>query len=318
MARSSLIAFALLVMACEPVAASGAACARTADCTAPLVCGSGRCRVQCRDHRDCAPLSRCIVGDDGLGVCTIEDDHCESSSECGEDFECRAGSCFDACPRGTCPAGGVCMDGVCAREEPGVDAGGVDAATEDADLDGGPIVFPPHEPCVTHAQCGADRVCARILGGAFACRGICTTSAQCAAPGTNGVCGYFDGVDEAEVLACTVPCELFAQTGCLPGEACDAIEIMTPSGANGVGIECRPIDPAMRVQEEACAAGAAGEPTLCAMGFDCDGTPPAYACQQLCTLGGALGDPCPAGLTCAPFGIATRFRGATVGSCDPG
>jgi hypothetical protein len=313
MGRCSLIALALLVMACEPVAASGASCARPADCTAPLTCASGRCRVQCRDHRDCPIASRCIVGNDGLGVCTIEDDRCESSSECGEDFECRSGACFDACPRGTCPAGGVCMGGVCAREEPGVDGG-----TIDADLDGGPIVLAAHVRCLTDAECGSNRVCARILGGAYACRDVCTTSAECGAPGTNGVCGFFDGVDEAEVLACTVPCELFAQTGCLEGEACDVLEISTPSGANGLGVECRPIDPAMRVQEETCASGDVGEPTLCAAGFDCDGTPPAYACQQLCTVGGVFGDPCPAGLTCTAFGLPARFRDATVGSCDPG
>jgi hypothetical protein len=115
---------------------------------------------------------------------------------------------------------------------------------------------------------------------------------------------------------CTIPCEIFDGSSCPLGEACDVLELATPGGTNGIAVDCRPIDPAMRVQDETCAAAGGWDMTLCAAGFDCDGAP-AYACQQLCTTGGALGDPCPAGYSCDELATGPRFRGATLGTCDP-
>lgn len=316
----SWLGLIVLASACQPPITLGRVCTRSSECSAPLVCGNGRCREECLEHRDCPLASRCIAAHDGLGVCTLDDDECSASSPCSGDLQCRAGQCYDACATATCPAGGVCVAGVCERPEPGVDAG----AEPDSGgmIDGGPPGFPQHQVCSSDAACATGEECTRLaLGGSFYCRPSCATNGDCGVTDTANACVLMPSVAGPEVAVCGVPCELFGGGDCASGEACDLLEIATaPSRAVGFVVDCRPVDPAMRGQDEPCdvTGGSGYDPTLCEAGFDCDGVGPMFTCQQLCTVGGTLGEPCASGGACAQAGATPlRFRGATIGTCEP-
>jgi hypothetical protein len=295
---------------CQPPITLGRPCVRPSDCAAPLVCQQGRCREECSDHRDCPAPARCVTGNDGLGACTLEGDLCDPDRPCGEDLECVDDACYDPCVGGACPAGGACVAGACERPTPAADAG------TDAGDDGG-ATFPPRERCTSDVECGAGSVCTRVLSGTFTCRRACTAIADCGPATTAATCGYLDAVGGGTTLACTLPCDVFGGTrDCLDGETCDALELSGPTGVNGVGIDCRPVDPAMRTQGQPCDVPSDYDPTLCAPGFDCDGVAPGFTCQQLCAVGATIGPPCPAGTSCDPTGV--RYLGVSLGTCAPG
>jgi alpha-tubulin suppressor-like RCC1 family protein len=112
-ARASLVLSSLLLAACQPGAAIGTSCARTADCAEPLVCRAGRCRQECTQNRDCPIGTRCLSGASGIGACSLEtDDHCASSSSaCAAGLVCIADRCVEACiTPSDCPSDGECRD----------------------------------------------------------------------------------------------------------------------------------------------------------------------------------------------------------------
>lgn len=242
-------------------------------------------------------------------MCTFEDERCTADGDCAEDLVCRSGECFDACAAGSCPAGGVCADGICQRPD-GSDAG---PPTDDAG-----VAFPRRVGCTSDIDCGAG-VCTRALSGAYECRTRCGTPLDCPpAPATVG-CGYFQALTGGLVLACSLPCDLFAggASGCAAGTACDVFELSTDSGANAPVVDCRALDSGALGPGGVCGSAGGWDPTLCAASLTCDGNDP-FTCQELCTITGAFGPPCPSGSTCEDFGsLDVRYRGARIGSCDP-
>jgi hypothetical protein len=309
-AFGALLALATLA-SCAPTVTLGSACVRNSDCTAPYACLGARCREECEDHRDCAALGRCVVGDDGLGYCTLADDSCDAAHPCGENLACTGGACFDPCVGGSCPAGGVCNGTVCERPMSGTDAGADASMPTDA-----PVA---RTSCTSHEACGPGGGCGTVLGGQYACRTRCTTVADCGTSDSTVACVTVQSITGGDLDVCSQPCDVFSPvTGCLPGEACDVLEFATPSGANAVVLECRPIDPAMLEQDELCGDGSGDwDLSLCGAGFNCDGQGPGFTCQQICTSGGALGPPCPAGTACERYAANVRYADAQLGSCDP-
>ena len=54
----------VVVAGCEARLARGSGCATTSECSAPLVCAAGRCRIECVTHRDCPLGTFCRLGDE--------------------------------------------------------------------------------------------------------------------------------------------------------------------------------------------------------------------------------------------------------------
>ncbi len=123
----------VLVVACQAPAASGASCARNADCVAPLACTYGRCRVQCATPRDCTVGLRCVATEGGLGVCTLPAEERCTPDVCAAPLTCIADQCRTMCTvDGDCQAG-RCTSGSCVEPTEGVDAGvAVDGGGGDA------------------------------------------------------------------------------------------------------------------------------------------------------------------------------------------
>lgn len=161
----------VVLAACQSSAAVGAPCARTSECTAPLVCRLGRCRTECASARDCGALGACIQ-DGSYGVCRLEvETHCASDGDCGGSLRCAGGVCRNHCRDASdCIAGGdcvpdavlgaVCVEPTDERDAGATDSGAVDAGPGDAgpgeiviaiatDADdgqiAGPLLFPTGE-----------------------------------------------------------------------------------------------------------------------------------------------------------------------------
>lgn len=97
---------------CQSPLAQGEPCVRSSDCTAPLACAYGRCRVECDEPRDCAAGLRCIDGGGG-GVCTFEsEEHC-TATICGAPLVCVEDRCRTECTTDDDCHGGACRAGSC-------------------------------------------------------------------------------------------------------------------------------------------------------------------------------------------------------------
>jgi hypothetical protein len=119
----------LLACGCAPSLSLGTPCDLTSDCQAPYVCRHQRCRVACREARDCGPGLRCVVGGDGVQVCTLDREETCSAASCPGDLVCLGGECRTECGGlAVCTSAGVCVDGACVEPSSGDDAGpGADA-----------------------------------------------------------------------------------------------------------------------------------------------------------------------------------------------
>ncbi len=135
--RTSLFALVagLLLSGCasERPKLRGHGCELNTECEAPLVCRLGRCRVECRDHVDCAASLQCLFDDERLGGCQLPDElePCTLDSQCRErcggrcdQLVCRDGRCGQACVEDRdCPHGATCEVGAagvhtCEVQEP--------------------------------------------------------------------------------------------------------------------------------------------------------------------------------------------------------
>src|SRR5688572_13795965 len=95
--RLAATALALCFAAgCEAAPVPGAACARASDCSAPLVCSYARCRVECRETRDCPLGTRCIASA-GLGVCSLVVESQCDTEVCPTPLLCVADQCRTEC-----------------------------------------------------------------------------------------------------------------------------------------------------------------------------------------------------------------------------
>lgn len=94
----------------RPTIQPGDDCELNTQCSAPLVCRLGRCRVECRASRDCAPGLECVRDEDSLGACQIRDEtDCSLSSDCPSSLVCLFRHCTNACQTDVdCPPGALC------------------------------------------------------------------------------------------------------------------------------------------------------------------------------------------------------------------
>lgn len=205
----SLVASAVLLVACEAAPNRGAVCAATRDCHAGLVCRFGLCRDECAENRDCPSGSSCLVGSDGAGACSLDVDlGCETGTgrECATGLTCLGDRCVQTCDGpADCPADGECrpvpgsMVSFCFDPRlPQLDAGpiedsGIDAAT----VDGGTDAQQPEDagadaqdtgPIATPA--GPRDLC---IGGGFICA-IVDTEVHCWGDAKYGALGPGPGV----------------------------------------------------------------------------------------------------------------------------
>ena len=126
--RSSFLLASLaatLLFGCVDKLEAGTACALSSDCADPLVCRFERCRVECRESRDCDGDELCFPLPGGVGVCRLPDEgECASDADCATDLRCREGRCTTGCERHEeCGAGALCQMGGCVAIPPGQDAG---------------------------------------------------------------------------------------------------------------------------------------------------------------------------------------------------
>jgi hypothetical protein len=151
---------------CVPLPrAVGEQCELNSDCDAPLVCRFGRCRRECELDRDCALGFDCLLNEDGLGGCQVEDEveRCENNSDCAGGLLCIMAECTTEC---ACPEGEPCRD-----------CGGRECVR----VQGVASCFNPEDrTCVYNSECGMDEGFS-CLGGR--CGTECETDADCAASG---------------------------------------------------------------------------------------------------------------------------------------
>ncbi|MEZ4315848.1 MAG: hypothetical protein R3F61_00015, partial [Myxococcota bacterium] len=159
-ARSLITActWALLATACSarPSFDPGGECELNTECAAHLVCRLGRCRVECREERDCSIGLECVRDPAGLGACTLpEEAECALSSECPAFLVCRFGRCTNACENDVdCPPGARCE----------TDDSGMPGCRDVADTE-----------CALNSDCDAPYICAPDRR----CREECRTDRDC-------------------------------------------------------------------------------------------------------------------------------------------
>lgn len=109
------------VGACQAPAGAGESCTRNADCGGTLTCAFGRCRDACRESRDCALGSRCIVSGTS-GVCALDqENHCDTAV-CPAPLACVVDQCETSCTLDTDCISGPCVGGTCAEPVRGAPA----------------------------------------------------------------------------------------------------------------------------------------------------------------------------------------------------
>lgn len=129
----------------------GEQCSLNSECAEPLVCRLGRCRIECREGRDCPPGLLCYLVDQtlGLGVCQVPDEQsCEVT--CPSTLVCNEAQCRAPCPSGAeqCVPDEACetrdgidvcvADGVAIDAGPGPDAGPPTGRDAGPGFDAGP------------------------------------------------------------------------------------------------------------------------------------------------------------------------------------
>lgn len=127
-----------VLFGCQSGAALGTPCARSSECSSPLVCRLGRCRVECTSARDCGASEVCLIDQNGAGACEIPAvDVCAVS--CDPPLVCANGHCREPCADvAGCPGGHVCTTGACQRADLVIgDAGTSDGGPADGGTDGG-------------------------------------------------------------------------------------------------------------------------------------------------------------------------------------
>jgi hypothetical protein len=100
----SSIAFAVLVLGCDPApSTAGAWCQYPSDCHRPLECSYHRCRAACVVPEDC-PSHLCLAGH-----CAVDADQgCTSlGTACGSPLRCAEDRCTLVCA-GSCANGATC------------------------------------------------------------------------------------------------------------------------------------------------------------------------------------------------------------------
>jgi hypothetical protein len=196
--RSFSLVLAITLVACQTAATPGATCSRNADCSAPLVCGHGRCRTECREARDCPTGLRCLLDASGLGSCSLPPEStCAMSVDCGSDLVCGSSQCRTTCTADAqCGLGGACSSGSCVVPISGAPDSRPTTGTGAlcGRADGG--MCPSGYDCTTAVEATSIPVCRRT----------CMHDSDCAAEGRGSFC--WDGSH------CTTPCDPVHDLGC--------------------------------------------------------------------------------------------------------
>ena len=265
-----MLAAASALLACESRASLGTVCTANRECSSPLVCRVGRCRVECAEGRDCPAGQVCLAPTPGAGACELPAiDVCALS--CDAPLICVSGHCRQECAPGRdCPTGHVCRAGACERAESGDT--GADAAFADAWQACDPVGSGGCEPgqrcglvagmagCVAASgllalgdTCRAEEECARGLS----CQGrrcvrVChaTDTDPCdRAAGSvcsrDSVAGQFTPL-AAGIGLCTEICDPLMSTGCPRPHTCSVgidgrgttFSWCRLVGTGGVGASC--------------------------------------------------------------------------------
>lgn len=277
----TLVVVLALAPACEARLVRGAGCTRSSQCTAPLVCASGRCLEECLVQDDCPLGARCVLVL-GLGRCLFDHENsCRLDEDCGDPaVVCRGARCFNRCD-GCDALGGVCEGDVCVRVVP-ADAGSSDAGPSDAGTTdvaaprdgGGAPVFSPHVPCVDAATCAPGEECVSDDGAASVCRDPCAGPVLTdggSIPVDDPECGSRVCVRPSGDVTrafCALTCDPLSASSCSPGDACDLVERLRPNtGEYRLVWGCRRVESPTLAPDEVCNPSAPGR---CPAGTSCD------------------------------------------------
>ncbi len=107
-----------VTVGCEARVSLGAQCETRSDCPEPFVCRQGRCRVECREARDCNSPLECIVeGIANAGGCRVpEDGACSRNEDCAGELVCEGSVCVQPCTdHSECAVAQVCNGRGCVR-----------------------------------------------------------------------------------------------------------------------------------------------------------------------------------------------------------
>ncbi len=195
----------------------GDECARASDCKEPFVCRDARCRIECRESRDCEPGAACVLDGMGLGSCLFaEEADCQIPSDCPPQLDCIMGHC-----RNVCEADRDCPEGTCTT-----DALGRRACST---LDGG--IADAGVAAVCTPACSLDLRC---------CDGTCVERTV-----SSGV----DGRESASFQhcgGCDQPCDPLRADGCRRLSSSDPAFCTCGTGnACGDAEVCAPLDGGM-------------------------------------------------------------------------
>ena len=180
----------------EPRETLGGQCELSSDCDAPLVCRLERCRKECLTSRDCALGLRCLVANDGLGVCQLpEEATCDLDSDCIDPLVCISEGCTNECAsERDCVPGASCIEGRCVEPVP--------------DL----CLYP--SDCPFPLVCGDNRLCQVECATDLDCRRLGDTHACF----PHATCGTEAIGDEDGLCMCRRPCTQDSE--CPAGTVC--------------------------------------------------------------------------------------------------
>jgi hypothetical protein len=186
-----LLFAALLVTGCgiEARTSLGGQCDLSSECAEPYVCRFDHCRRECVGSRDCGLGLRCLVAQDGLGVCQLDTEkECERNSDCPEQLYCTARECTNGCGDDRdCAPGARCLTqgeiSSCLFPE-------TSECLYTSECSEPMVCVREHREC--RFECAADRDCPAGLAcvvhelcqGPCACRLPCESDPECREPGT--------------------------------------------------------------------------------------------------------------------------------------
>lgn len=168
---AAILAGSLLIPGCpdDRPELRGGRCEVNSDCDRSLVCRLARCRKECVDHRDCGLGLDCLVGEDGLKGCQLDDElDCQLDSECTDVLVCRGGQCVNECAVDLdCPPLATCAEGEITNE-----------AGEPETVRWCEVPEEEAAPCVYNSDCGPPLIC----DDDQRCRPECEADRDCIAP----------------------------------------------------------------------------------------------------------------------------------------
>lgn len=322
--QASVALSVFLTIGCEPRVSLGLACDVSSDCDAPYVCTAGRCRVECREARDCPfPLECMLVGN--VGGCRVgEADACPRGTlDCAPGLECIGGRCAQPCTdHDQCAAAQTCaVDGECDR--PPLVPGSCDVLSGAGCEEGqrcsfegtcesvGVMTSPAQDelfgacdaerPCRSGFECRVGR-CVRLcqLDASGRTLTSCTKGSRCQPRDERG------GAAPAGFGFCTQPCDPADAAGTCPeGMGCGAdflaMDFQVSCEVGFVG-DCE-ADPT----QDGCPFQRCDPTNRCAIGTDCLDTLSMGDVPSLCLPFCDDTDTCPSGSVCAHGDFSVRY-----------